>query len=52
MTQIGRMVSGLAATPEGSGTMLDNSLVVFINTCGGTHHRGQDSHPVVMFGLA
>jgi uncharacterized protein DUF1552 len=51
-TTIGRMVSGLANTPEGNGTMLDNSLVVFINTCGGTHHRGQETHPVVMFGSA
>src|SRR3954454_21954476 len=49
-TQIGRMVAGLAATPEGNGTMLDNSLVLFVNTCGGTHHRGQETHPAVMIG--
>lgn len=51
-TQVGRMVDGLASTPEGNGTMLDNSLVVFINTCGGAHHRGQSTHPVVMIGGA
>jgi hypothetical protein len=52
MTQIGRMVSGLASTPEANSTMLDNSLVLFINTCGGAHHRGQETHPAVMFGSA
>ena len=32
--------------------MLDNSLVMFVNTCGGSHHRGQNNHPVVMIGGA
>jgi hypothetical protein len=52
MSQINRMVEGLAATKEGNGTMLDNSLVVFINTCGGSHHRGQNNHAVVFIGGA
>jgi hypothetical protein len=50
--QIFLMVDGLAKTPEGTGTMLDNSLVLFVNTCGGSHHRGQNNHPVVMIGGA
>jgi hypothetical protein len=52
MSQISRMVEGLAATPEGNGTMLDNSVVMFVNTCGGSHHRGQNNHAVLMIGGA
>jgi hypothetical protein len=52
MGQIARMVDGLKATPEGSGTMLDNSLVMFVNTCGGSHHRGQNNHAMLMIGSA
>ena len=46
--RMARMAGLLAKSPEGNGTMLDNSLLVFINTCGGTHHRGHDNHPIVM----
>ena len=52
MSQISRMVEGLAATPEGNGTMLDNSIVMFVNTCGGSHHRGQNNHAMLMIGGA
>jgi hypothetical protein len=52
MSQVARMVDGLAATPEGSGTMLDNSIVMFVNTCGGSHHRGQNNHAMLMIGGA
>ena len=48
--RIGQMLNHLASTPEGNGTMLDNSLVMFLNTCGGSHHRGYDNQPIVMFG--
>jgi hypothetical protein len=46
--QIARMVDALAGTPEGDGTMLDNTVVAFINCCGGAHHDGQSRHPVVL----
>jgi hypothetical protein len=48
--KVNQMVTLLANTPEGNGTMLDNSLVVYLNTCGGTHHRGYNTHPVIMIG--
>ena len=48
MDKTAQMVANLAATPEGNGTMLDNSIVLFINCCGGSHHDGQNKHPVVM----
>jgi hypothetical protein len=33
--------------PEGNGTMLDNTLMMFVNCCGGVHHRGHEKHPLV-----
>jgi hypothetical protein len=48
MQKMFRVVDGLAKTPEGSGTMLDNALVIFINCCGGSHHRGHEKHPLLM----
>ncbi len=47
-SKMARLADLLAKTPEGNGTMLDNSVIVFINTCGGAHHRGHDSHPLIM----
>lgn len=52
LSNVALMVERLAKTPEGNGTMLDNSLVVYINSCGGKHHGGQDNHAVVMVGKA
>jgi hypothetical protein len=46
--QIGTMVDKLASAPEGNGTMLDNSVVMFIDSCGGIHHRGHDLHPIIL----
>jgi hypothetical protein len=51
-TAINKMLDQLAATPEGNGSMLDNSLVMFLNTCGGTHHRGYNTHPMIFWGSA
>jgi hypothetical protein len=45
-----RMADLLAKAPEGNGTMLDSSLLMMVNTGGGTHHRGFDKHPAVMLG--
>jgi hypothetical protein len=50
--RMGQMLTLLASTPEGNGTMLDNSLVAFINTCGGSHHRGYETHPIILWGSA
>ena len=49
-SMIGRLVDQLAKAPEGDGTMLDNSLIVFVNTGGGLHHRGFDKHPLILLG--
>jgi hypothetical protein len=50
--EVAHMFQRLTEIPEGNGTMADNSLVVYINTCGGKHHGGQDKHAVVMLGSA
>lgn len=52
MSELARMADHLAAVPEGGGTMLDNSLIVYINTCGAKHHGGHDHHFVIMIGNA
>lgn len=48
--QLGAFVQRLAATPEGSGTMLDDTLVVGISHFG--EHHDIDRIPVVLFGNA
>lgn len=48
--QLGRFVRRLKDTPEGSGSMLDNTLVVAISHFG-QHHR-MENIPVVLFGSA
>jgi hypothetical protein len=49
-SMIGRLVDQLAKAPEGNGTMLDNSLIMLVNTGGGIHHRGFDRHPLILLG--
>jgi hypothetical protein len=49
-TILARLLDQLAKAPEGDGSMLDNSLVMFVNTGGGVHHRGFDKHPLILIG--
>jgi hypothetical protein len=49
-SMIGRLANQLAQAPEGSGTMLDNSLIALVNTGGGLHHRGFNRHPLILLG--
>jgi Protein of unknown function (DUF1552) len=49
-SMIGRLLDQLAKAPEGNGTMLDTSLIMFMNTGGGVHHRGFDRHPLILIG--
>jgi hypothetical protein len=48
--QLGLFVKRLKATPEGTGTMLDNTLVVALSHFGEHHHL--ERIPVVLFGNA
>jgi len=49
---VAQMADLMAKTQEGNGTMLDNSLLTFINVCGGKHHDGHDKYSVITLGRA
>jgi hypothetical protein len=48
------LIAGLAkklqAVPEGNGTMLDNTLIVFLSDSGQQHHANYASFPMVLVG--
>ena len=44
------MAKKLDAMPEGDGTMLDNTLIVYMSCAGGEHHGGQSDWPFVLLG--
>ena len=48
--QIARLCDRLAAIPEGDGSMLDNTLVVWTNENGEQHHARYDRWPVALIG--
>ena len=50
-SRVARLCTALDAIPEGSGTMLDNTLVVWANEQGRGDHN-QDNVPIVLIGRA
>ncbi|MDE0858943.1 MAG: DUF1552 domain-containing protein [Akkermansiaceae bacterium] len=48
------LISGLAtklkAVPEGNGTMLDNTIIVFLSDAGSQHHTGYENMPLLVLG--
>jgi hypothetical protein len=48
--QIARLASKLAATPEGRGSMLDNTLIVYFSDAGEKHHASSSEWPYVLVG--
>ena len=46
--QIARLCDRLALIPEGEGSMLDNTLIVWTNENGEQHHAGYQRWPVVL----
>lgn len=48
--QIAKIAHKLHSVPEGDGTMLDNTLFVYLPDNGGAHHSSQYNWPVVMLG--
>ena len=48
MGLIGRLADVLAACPEGDGSMLDNTTIVFLSCAGGSHHGGLQDWPFVV----
>ncbi len=49
-TQAARLLKKLQATPEGNGTMLDNTVLVFTSDCAQTQHTKGDHWPFVLVG--
>ena len=50
LDQVARMATRLAATPEGDGTMLDNTLIVYFSDAGEKHHASVTQWPFVLVG--
>ncbi|MFN3168768.1 MAG: DUF1552 domain-containing protein [Phycisphaeraceae bacterium] len=48
--QIAKVANKLDAIPEADGTMLDNTLFVYLADNGGTHHSNELNWPVVLLG--
>lgn len=50
ISQIAKMAAKLDSIPEGDGTMLDNTLIVYTSCAGGGHHNGWTDFPFVLVG--
>jgi hypothetical protein len=50
--QIARLMKKLQAVPEGSGTMLDNTVIVYLSDAAESHHSRCWEWPLVMIGNA
>ena len=48
--QIARLATALQSIPEGDGTMLDNTVIVYTSDNGETHHSSGVNYPVVILG--
>ncbi|MFT5468574.1 MAG: hypothetical protein ACI8UO_003684 [Verrucomicrobiales bacterium] len=47
---VAKMAKKLKAIPEGNGSMLDNTTIVYMSCAGGSHHAGQTDWPFVLVG--
>lgn len=47
---LARMAADLAATPEGDGSMLDNTVIVYVGDNGEQHHSTASEFPAVVIG--
>lgn len=50
MGLIAKMAQTFERIPEGNGTMLDNTLIVYLSCAGGKHHGGNTDWPIMMLG--
>ncbi len=47
---VAKMAKKLKSIPEGNGSMLDNTTIVYMSCAGGAHHGGQTDWPFVLVG--
>ncbi len=52
LSKVAQMIENLSKVPDGAGTMLDSSLVMYVNAGGGKHHQGHNNHAVLLAGRA
>ena len=50
LNQIAKMAEKFDSIPEGNGSMLDNTLIVYMSCAGGDHHGGQADWPFLLLG--
>ena len=50
MNLLGGLAGKLKAVPEGDGTMLDNTLILFLSDAGSVHHTGYHNMPLLALG--
>jgi hypothetical protein len=50
LKQIAKMAKKFADIPEGNGTMLDNTMIVYMSCSSGDHHCAGHDWPVVLLG--
>jgi hypothetical protein len=50
MELLAGLAGKLRAVPEGDGTMLDNTLIVFLSDAGSQHHTGYENMPLLVLG--
>ena len=50
MGLVAKMAQTFERIPEGNGTMLDNTLIVYLSCAGGKHHGGNTDWPAVLLG--
>ncbi|MGI9400859.1 MAG: DUF1552 domain-containing protein [Rhizobiaceae bacterium] len=48
--QLVRIIKELEATPEGAGTMMDSTLIIYASDCGNNSHSKGDNWPLVTLG--
>jgi hypothetical protein len=46
--KVAALYQQLAKIPEAGGTVADNTLFVWLNSGGGSHHLGRNAHPLVL----
>lgn len=50
MELIAGLAGKLKAVPEGDGTMLDNTVIVYLSDAGAQHHTGYENMPLMVLG--
>ena len=50
LKQVAKMAEKFASIPEGNGTMLDNTLIIYTSCSSGDHHCGGHDWPFILLG--